>query len=84
MNDIEARARALYDACLTPKPAWEQLGETTKSVWRERAANEPVKIARSIRAPGKSVYQPMPSAVAVVVTEAGRPPHAAVVRREAS
>jgi len=34
---IDDAARALYDACPTPKPRWDQLGDTTKSVWRERA-----------------------------------------------
>lgn len=37
-RDIEAAARALYDACQTVKPNWDQLGDVTKSVWRERAA----------------------------------------------
>ncbi len=36
-DEIEALARELYEACPTPKPAWEQLGDTTRSVWRERA-----------------------------------------------
>lgn len=31
-------ARALYDACPSIKPSWDQLGEATKDVWRERAA----------------------------------------------
>lgn len=34
---IEATARALYDCCPTVKPSWDQLGDVTKSVWRERA-----------------------------------------------
>lgn len=34
----EDLARALYEACPTVKPTWEQLGEVTKSVWREEAA----------------------------------------------
>lgn len=32
--ELDARARALYDACPTVKPDWDQLGETTKGVWR--------------------------------------------------
>jgi len=36
VTDIETQARALYHACQTPKPRWDQLGEATKSVWRER------------------------------------------------
>ena len=31
-----AAARAAYEACPTPKPSWEQLGETTRGVWIER------------------------------------------------
>lgn len=34
---IDEAARKLYDACPTPKPRWEQLGDVTKGVWRERA-----------------------------------------------
>lgn len=35
---LEREARRLYDACQTVKPTWDQLGDTTKSVWREYAA----------------------------------------------
>lgn len=34
---IDELAEQLYEACPTSKPSWEQLGEVTKSVWRERA-----------------------------------------------
>lgn len=34
----ELAARRLYEACPTPKPNWEQLGATTRSVWLERVA----------------------------------------------
>jgi hypothetical protein len=34
--DLDSEAQMLYEQCPTPKPAWEQLGEVTKSVWRER------------------------------------------------
>lgn len=34
--ELETEARLLYEQCLTPKPSWEQLGEATRSVWRER------------------------------------------------
>ena len=34
--DLDREAQMLYEQCPTPKPAWEQLGEVTKSVWRER------------------------------------------------
>jgi hypothetical protein len=35
-SEVDREAQMLYEQCLTPKPAWEQLGEVTKSVWRER------------------------------------------------
>lgn len=38
MEDLEVAGRLLYNACPTVKPTWEQLGDTTKSVWREKAA----------------------------------------------
>ena len=36
MNDpeLDADAQALYEACDTVKPRWDQLSETTKDVWR--------------------------------------------------
>lgn len=37
MSTLDQRARALYDACPTVKPDWEQLGDVTRGVWRERA-----------------------------------------------
>lgn len=39
-TEIELRAQALYNQCPTVKPGWSQLGETTRSVWRERAIAE--------------------------------------------
>lgn len=38
-EEIDREAQLLYDQCPTPKPAWEQLGEVTKSVWRSRVLN---------------------------------------------
>jgi hypothetical protein len=35
-EEVDHEAQLLYEECPTPKPAWEQLGDTTKSVWRER------------------------------------------------
>lgn len=35
--DIEAEAERLYSAIPIAKPTWQQLGDITKSVWRERA-----------------------------------------------
>lgn len=34
---IDEIAEQLYEACPTSKPSWDQLGEVTKGVWRERA-----------------------------------------------
>lgn len=35
--DLEWEARILYHECAAERgPRWDQLGETTKSVWRER------------------------------------------------
>jgi hypothetical protein len=36
-RELDARARELYEAVQTPKPTWDQLGDVTKSVWREEA-----------------------------------------------
>jgi hypothetical protein len=35
-EELDTEAMLLYEQCLTPKPSWEQLGETTRSVWIER------------------------------------------------
>jgi hypothetical protein len=41
MSDIEALARRMYaEGAAERGPAWDQLGDTTKSVWLERAAAE--------------------------------------------
>jgi len=34
---LEQAAHALYDACPSVKPAWGQLGDVTKGVWRDKA-----------------------------------------------
>lgn len=34
---LEQAAHTLYDACPSVKPSWDQLGDVTKSVWRDRA-----------------------------------------------
>lgn len=34
-SNVEHLARAMYEDCPTVKPSWEQLGEVTRSVWRE-------------------------------------------------
>ena len=35
MSPLDQRARELYDACPTSKPAWDQLSDVTQGVWRE-------------------------------------------------
>ncbi len=35
VEEIEVMARTLYDLCPTVKPDWSQLGDVTKSVWRD-------------------------------------------------
>lgn len=34
---LEQTARVLYDACPSVKPSWSQLGDVTKSVWKDKA-----------------------------------------------
>jgi hypothetical protein len=34
--ELNAAARALYDATQTPKPDWDQLSEVTQGLWREK------------------------------------------------
>jgi hypothetical protein len=43
MSGLEQLAREMYEAMPSraSHPAWEQLGDVTKSVWRERAAAQP-------------------------------------------
>lgn len=40
--ELDAAAKALYDAGggRASAPAWEQLGDGTKSVWRERVLEQ--------------------------------------------
>lgn len=63
---LECEARALYDACPTSKPTWDQLGDVTKGVWRDYAArklagvadwwsirhNNPATLIKAVSAPG--------------------------------
>lgn len=63
---LEREARALYDACQTVKPTWDQLGDVTKSVWRDYAVrklaglkdwwsishNNPATLIKAVSAPG--------------------------------
>lgn len=39
--ELDEAAHALYDACPSIKPRWEQLGDVTKSVWRDRVTQNP-------------------------------------------
>ena len=34
--EIDAEARLLYDECPSVKPTWDQCGDVTRSVWRDR------------------------------------------------
>lgn len=36
--DIDAQAKALYERNTLAAPRWEDLGGTTRAVWRERIA----------------------------------------------
>jgi len=37
-SQLDQQGHALYDACPYVKPTWQQLGDVTKSVWRDKAA----------------------------------------------
>jgi hypothetical protein len=37
-SQLDKQGQALYDACPSVKPTWQQLGDVTKSVWRDKAA----------------------------------------------
>lgn len=41
-DDLDVAAKALYDAneSRASCPPWENLGDTTRSVWRERALEQ--------------------------------------------
>jgi hypothetical protein len=39
--NLEARAKALYGMLPTPCTSWDKLGTVTRSVWLERASEEP-------------------------------------------
>ena len=39
-DEIERLAKDFYAACPSVKPVWEQLGDVTRSVWRERALEQ--------------------------------------------
>lgn len=56
-EETEAAARALYDACPSVKPNWDQLGDVTRSVWRERVVSTPA-VADPPKPPGymKSLF----------------------------
>lgn len=58
-DELDVKARALWDACPTAKPEWDQLGDVTKSVWRERAAagQTPEKLYPFAAASGRVAVQ---------------------------
>jgi len=37
-SQLDRQGQTLYDACPSVKPTWQQIGEVTKSVWRDKAA----------------------------------------------
>jgi len=37
-SQLDKQGQALYDACPSVKPTWQQIGDVTKSVWRDKAA----------------------------------------------
>lgn len=51
-NELEARAQARYAADDNQvKPTWEQIGDTTKSVWRDYVLADLAKPVATIAAP---------------------------------
>lgn len=38
-GEHDTAAQYLYDDCPTVKPAWDQLSDNTRAVWRERACS---------------------------------------------
>ena len=66
---VEREARRLYDECQTVKPSWEQLGDTTKSVWRAYAQGQPRVAFPSTRS---NESAPQPSSLDHVSLEVGR------------
>ncbi len=59
-NELDLRAQVLYDACPTVKPAWSQLGEITRSVWRDRVIAEHESLQEIV------MPAPKPQAVAML------------------
>lgn len=50
-EEIERAARHRFDLCPTVKPDWSQLGEITKSVWREMVLAEASSMENSAACP---------------------------------
>ena len=46
-KELDEKARKLYDALTTPRPSWDQLGDTTKGLWRDRACDAERAAARA-------------------------------------
>jgi hypothetical protein len=41
MTELEKAARRLYEEdCNQVKPTWDQLGDTTRELWKERADSD--------------------------------------------
>jgi hypothetical protein len=56
--ELETLARKLYDACPTPKPTWEQLGDTTRGLWVERARKAAHGAQQAPQAPASAPARP--------------------------
>jgi len=63
MTDLDIAAKALWDAMDVAKPDWDQLGDVTKNVWRERVQGQntwPFKYAMGESGPEVIVTQTEP------------------------
>lgn len=57
-EEIERAARHRYDLCPTVKPDWSQLGEITKSVWREMVVAEASSMENAAACPPGAAEAP--------------------------
>lgn len=59
MTAREQKAKALYDACPTPKPDWEKLGLVTRSVWLDRVPAESPETTNRTKGAAKCQNKPI-------------------------
>ncbi len=57
-EEIERAARHRFDQCPTVKPDWSQLGEITKSVWREMVVADATSTENSSTSPPGAAEAP--------------------------